>query len=191
MTRHDLFPDWVKLAYTSFGRQKHAILPVTIDSSPVPGTEPDFRVRAGAAQSAGVCMTGYCNAAAHLFHSDATFDSYEVYHKSTLTSAPMLIYAAALGIPGVGTPANVEFSEIVASFKTPSPGGLKIYLMEGNVAVDLKIPFPAAPGSEGSFLESFILGADNFVMGRNDEFPLIGLFLTTKQNDFYRKRYKL
>jgi len=191
MTRHELYPDWIVLKYTSFGRQKRAILPCHIDGSAVAGLEPDLTVRVGASIAATACVSAYCTAAAHLFHSDASFDAYEIYHKATLTSPPTLIYAAALALVGTGTPSNVEYSEIVYSFKTPTQGGLKLYVMEGNVVPDLKLPMPLASGSEGEFLQDFILGDSNFVIGRNGEMPLIGLYLTTKQNDYYRRRYKL
>lgn len=191
MASHDLFPDWIELRYTSASRQKRALWPVIISGVPTAGLEPDLTVRVGAAQAATACVAAMISVIAPFFHTDATFDSYYVFHKPTISAPPVFIYTAPLGLPGTSANPTIPFSETVISFKTPQPGGLKIYLMEGTQPVDVKIGLPdPADATITNFLD-FMLGDNAFIFGRNNNLPLAGINLTTKQNDFYRKKYKL
>jgi hypothetical protein len=191
MTVHELYPDWVKMSYTSLGRQKHAIYPCSIVGAAVPGIEPDFQTRDSGAVAATACLAAWINAIEADFNTADSFDSFEVYHKATLTSDPVFVYGAALGLPGTAAAADVAYSEAVWTFKTPTAGGLKIYLMETIIPVDSRVPLPATGNPVVNNLAAFILSADDWIIGRNGDFPLLGLFMTSKQNDFYRRKYKI
>lgn len=191
MTVHELYPDWIKFKYTSLGRTKHAIYPVAIQGAATPGIEPDLLTRDAGNVPATTCMANWINAIETVFNTADSFDSYEVYHKATITSDPVFIYGASLGLPGTAATADVPYSEAVWTFKTPESGGLKIYLMESLIPVDLQIALPVPGNPAVNAINAFIMSADNFIIGRNGNFPLLPLFMTSKQNDFYRRKYKL
>ena len=191
MTKHELYPDWVLLKYTSSGRSKQAILPCVFSGSVSPGTQPEVTRRAGASQLVGAAVAAYVSVLQPFFNTSDTFDSYEAYHKATLTSPPLFVYGAPLALAGTASSADTAYCEMVFTFKTPEPGGLKLYLMEPAFPVDTKDPLPTGSNTTIDALNTFILGANDWIVGRNNNFPLLGLFVTSKQNDFYRRKYKL
>ena len=191
MTVHELYPSWVELNYTSAGRSKRALWPVQISGAVVPGVEPLFVTKGSGNVLATACVAALLAVAAPLLHTDATFDKFQVFHKATLTSPPTFIYAAPLGLPGTSSAATVLYSEMVFTYKTPEPGGLKFYWMEGVLAADVKHSLPFPSDAVITAFNDFILSDDNFVTGRNGNFPLVGISLTSKQNDFYRRKYKI
>lgn len=191
VTRHELYPSWVKLNYTTRGRSKVALLPCAIDGAATPGIEPSFTPRAGAPIMATTAVSAYCTAASHVIGTSGHFDSYEVYHKAALDADPVLVYASVLAIVGLIPGDGTEFSEAVWTFKTPSPGGLKIYIMEGSEGVDLKKPLPIPTDPDTNAIPAYIMSDDNWILGRNGNQPILPLFMTSKQNDHYRRKYKL
>jgi hypothetical protein len=191
MTVHELYPSWVKMSYTSLGRQKHAIYPCAIAGTATPGVEPDFTTRDSGNLPATECLANWVAAIDLDFNTSDSFDSFEVYHKAAIDADPVFIYGAPLGLPGTSAAADVAYSEAVWTFKTPTAGGLKIYLMETIIPVDNKTPLPATGNPVVNDPAAFILSADNWIIGRNGDFPLLGLFMTSKQNDYYRRKYKL
>jgi hypothetical protein len=191
MTQHSLYPSWVKMKYTSLGRTKHAIYPCAISGTATPGIEPDFQTRDAGAVPASTCVSDWVNAVRILFANADTFDSFEVYHKAAIDSDPVFIFGAPIGVNGNSGLADVAFSEAVWTFKTPTQGGLKIYFMEQRLPVDVKFPLPIPLNPTVDAPSVFILGATNWITGRNNDFPLLPLYCTTKQNDFYRRKYKL
>lgn len=191
MTVHTLYPDWIKFKYTSNGRSKHAILPVAISGSATPGVEPLLTTRDSGNVLAGTCMAAWVTAIDQNFATSDSFDSYEVYHKATVDGDPVFVWGAPIGEPGTSGAADVAYSEAVYTFKTPTAGGLKIYLMETTISVDQKVALPTSAFPTIQAVADFILSADDFIIGRNGDFPLLGLYMTSKQNDFYRRKYKL
>lgn len=191
MTAHDLYPSWIKFRYTSNGRTKHAIYPCSIESDPIPGIEPDLLTRGSGNVAATACMAAWCAAINDSFNTSDSFDSYEVYHKGTVDGPTVFLYGAALGLPGINPTADQAYVEAVWTFKTPESGGLKIYLMETILGADQKIPLPVPANPVVNNINAFVMSDDNFIIGRNNNMPLLPLFCTTKQNDFYRRKYKL
>jgi hypothetical protein len=125
------------------------------------------------------------------FSSTSTYDSFYVFHKPSPSDPPVFIWSAALGIAGTNAGATTVANEAVFSFKTPQPGGLKVYLMETAFGNDLKAPQPATTGSDQRNFTDYMVGSTSWVIGRNGSPPLIPLFLTTKENDHLRRRYLL
>lgn len=191
MTQHPLAPSWVVLKYTSNGHQHKALLPTGYAAAPTPGVEPDIIDRIGGSNPATTKVTEYVNLIKAFFNTGSTFDSFECYHQSSPTSAPLFIFAAPLGINGTSATAPVAAGEGIFTFKTAAPGGLKLYLMEGVLTPNFKEVAPYSPGSPERALNTYILSNDNWITGRNNLQPLVGLFMTSKMNDHLRRRYIL
>lgn len=191
MARHDLGPGWIVLKYTSNAHAHKAILPCTFDGAPSPGLEPDLQKRVGGSIAATAAVSAYCNVAKVFLKTTDTFTAYEVYYKPTPTSATVFIYSATLSVAGTSGGARAACGESVITFKTPEAGGLKLYLMEGSWTENVKTPLPVATGDPVRDYTDYITGDDDWIVGRNNNFPLVPLFWTTKLNDHLRRKYLL
>lgn len=191
MTSNSISPAYVQLNYTSNGHPHKALYPCAYDGSVSPGLEPDVTRRTGAAQPVSAAVLALVTVLKGFMDAGATFDNFYAYSKPTPTSAPVLIWTGVLGVAGTGAGSPVAASEILLTFKTPAPGGLKLYLMEGVFALNFQSPLPTTGSSPQALTNNFITGATDWVIGRNGNFPLIGLNITTKMNDHLRRKYIL
>lgn len=191
MPSNGLPPAWVQLNYTSNGHQHRALLPCAISGAVIAGTEPEIVRKVGSPDLAGVVVGEYANIVKQAFNTGSTIDSYFVFSQPTPTSVPVFVWSDVLGIAGTSASALQPGGEMVVTFKTPHPGGLKIYLMETVFTFNIKQAQPIAGPSFQRDLTDYITGDDDWIIGRNGDFPLIPLFLTTKLNDHLRRKYLL
>jgi hypothetical protein len=188
---NDLAPGWVQLNYVSNGHLHKAILPTSFSLTPTSGVEPTLNTRNGTGTLAGTCVTAYVGKLLAFFNTADLFTSYEVYHKPTPSSPPAFIWADNLNTAGTASTADTPANEGVFTFKTTTAGGLRLYLMENILGTNHKTPLPGTAGSPGALLTDYILGPSDWIIGRNNQFPMAGLWLTTKLNDSLRRKYLL
>lgn len=191
MTAHDLSPAYVQLNYTSNGHPHKALYPCTYDGSISPGSEPSVVKRVGAPEPVSDAVTALVTLLKPFLDTSSTFDNFYAFSKPTPTSPPVLVWTGTLNIAGTGSTAAIPAEEILFTFKTPTPGGLKLYLMEGIFLLNYQAPLPTTGSSPQAALNNYITGPDDWVIGRNGNFPLIGLKITTKMNDHLRRKYIL
>lgn len=184
-------PGYVQLDYTSAGHSHKALLPCAFDGVPTAGLDPDIVKKVGASISSTAAVAAYVAKIKPFFPAAASFDNFYVFYKPTPTDPPTLIYAAALGIAGTGAGSSTVANEAVFTFKTPRPGGLKIYMMETIYTNDLKFPLSIVGSDPENLLAAYMCGNDAWIIGRNNDFPLIPLNGTTKENDHLRRKYLL
>lgn len=191
MTSNSISPAYVQLNYTSNGHPHKALYPCSYDGSVSPGLEPDVTRRVGAAEPVSAAVAALVALLKPFMDTTATFDNFYAYSKPTPTSAPVLIWTGALAVAGTSGTAVVPAEEIMFTFKTPAPGGLKLYLMEATFALNYRAPLPTTGASPQAALNNYICGPNDWIIGRNGNFPLIGLNITTKMNDHLRRKYIL
>lgn len=191
MTQHPLAPSWIKLLYTSNGHSHKALLPCGYSAVPTPGVEPDIINRIGGSLTATAAVTAYVAKIKPFFNTADQFNSFECYHQASPTAPPLFIFAGTLGIAGTSASADITASEFVFTFKTAAPGGLKLYLMETVVSLNFQIDAPYTGSANESALNTYVLSNDNWITGRNNLMPLVGIRATSKMNDHLRRLYVL
>jgi hypothetical protein len=191
MALNSLSPAWIQLNYTSNGHQHRAILPCKPNGGWVAGFEPSLQKKDTTDIDATAAVAAYWNVAKPFFNTSSTLDSYYAYSRPTPSDPPEFIYTAPIGLAGTSAFATVPGVETVISFKTSLLGGLKLYLMEAVLAANIKTPLPTPLDAATLAFTDYVIGDDGWITGRNNQFPLAPLFLTTKLNDYYRRKYLL
>lgn len=191
MTLNSISPAYIELHYTSGGHPHTALWCVSLGAGFTPGVEPELVCKVGSPVAAGTKITELITLLQPFFHTTDTFNNYFVFSKPLPADPPVFIWSGTIGVAGSASAADTPCGEAVFSFKTPNAGGLKLYLMETIYANNLKDALPATTGTPERALTDYMTGGNAFVIARNNSFPLIPLFLTTKLNDHLRRKYLL
>jgi hypothetical protein len=188
MAHNSLAPHFVRIYYTSGSTPHVQTLQTGFVGPVVIGTEPEVMLRSGSTLPVGTAIAAYIDVIKASFRSADTFTGWEAYGVDLVTNEPFFIYGDDLNVVGTSAANTLQNGQSVFSFGTVAGGLLKIYLMEPAVAQDLRIPLrTSAVGFTGVFT-TYILGANNWIKGRDDAFPIRGIYQTTKVNDMLRKK---
>lgn len=189
MTKNSVRPTWVVLHYTSNGHPHKATLSFKAVGTPSPGTIPSVQTKSGGTADLAAALAALCDVLKPMFNTADQFDFADVFYQPTEADDVQFIASVALGINGTSSTANVAASEIVFTFRTAAPGGMKLYLLEGWYPIDLRSPAPFAPASAFEAIDFYMTGDDAWVVGRNNGFPLLTLGNVSKINDVLRRKY--
>lgn len=185
-----LSPSWINIRYTSNGHRHTMTLPVTVDGVPTPGSTIDLERRAATADDWKVCVDEFLALLAPSFKTTDSFTLAELWYQPTPEAAPQFINAYNPDVDGTSTDPDITAAEAVLTFRTATRGGLKLYLLETHHSVNFKALYPTG-NSQIDPIFAYVLGINNFITGRNNEFPLAGISYTTKINDVLRDKYLL
>lgn len=188
MSHNTLAPHFVRIYYTS-GSTPHVQTIQTGFVGPVEiGVEPEVALKGGTTVPLNVAIAAYLDVIKALFKTTDTFTGYEAYGVDMETGEPFFIFGDDLNVVGTNAGTTLQNGQAVFSFGTAAGGLLKIYLMEPVVVQDSRQPLrTSAAGFVGAFA-TYVLGATNWIKGRDDAFPIRGIYLTTKINDMLRKK---
>ena len=188
MAVNDLAPGYAKLFYTSAGRAHVQTLPCSYNpTTPTIGQEPVLDQQGGTTINAGAAISAWLTAVRAVFHSSTTFTAYEFYQKS-VNSDPIFVYGQDLNIAGTSSTVNTPYAQAVLSFRTGAGNVMKTYLMEGAITVNQRIPNRISAAVPYGAVVTYLLGATNWIVGRDNAFPISGIYITTKFNDALRKK---
>lgn len=186
---NDLTPAYTKIRY-HVGTHRHtmtfACLP---DGTPTPGVAPNVQPKAAPPVDWRVAVEDLATLLAAELPSTGAIDLAEFWSKPTLDSESIFIDALTIGLPGTNPFASLVAGEGVLTFRTAHRGGLKLYIMEGAFAENQKLPIPGGADGAANAIANYLTGDDGWVVGRNNDYPIVGLYLTTKINDVLRDKY--
>lgn len=189
MATHSLSPGFVKLYYTFSGIQHVMTLPVNpTETNPVVGEEPSFTRRNGTTALMSTLVLEWVTLVKAIYAPTAEFQSAE-YWSAPTGEDPVWIYTQTLAIVGTSGSANISMSQRVMTFRTTIGGVYKAYFMECDGAVVLNTrdayPFSGAPNAA---IATYLIGLTNWILARDNGYPIAGINLSTKTNDALRKK---
>lgn len=186
---NDLSPAYTRIRY-HVGSHRHVMtFACNPDGIPVAGLIPDVVPRVGSPVAWDTAVFDFIDLLAPMYSETAAFDLAEFWYKPTPTSPTTFIYAISLGVAGTnGTPPLVAGEEVL-TFRTPSVGGFKLYLLENVTVENRKLAAPYTGQPYLAPLNAFICSDDDWIIARNNDYPLIGLTATSKVNDVLRDKY--
>lgn len=188
---NDIAPGFVKIFYTSNSNPHVQTLPVDYDAStPTPGNDPILVQADGGTMTGSAAVAAWVAVFKTLFAATATFTGFEFYEK-TPGNDPTFVFGDDLNIVGTNGGAVVPMEQVVYSFRTGAGGVLKIYGMEASVAVNVRLPLRVSSAAPHGAIATYLLSGDNFIVGRDNAFPISGIYVTSKLNDALRKRQLL
>lgn len=188
MAHNTLAPHFVRLYYTSGSTPHVQTLQCSLVGPVSPGDEPDVSRRSAAAIPISEAITAYVDIIKAFFRSVDTFTGYEVFGVDMETNDPFFIYGDDLTTVGTNAGATLLDGQGVFTFGTALGGVLKLYLMEPVTAQNQRTPLKTTAIAPLGTLATYMLGANAWIRGRDDSFPIRGIYYTSKINDMLRKK---
>lgn len=182
-------PAYTKIRY-HVGAHRHVMtLPCLPSGSLTPGSRPDVLGKDGSPIDWGAALTAFLALAKTFVNATAGFDIAEFWSKPTPTSPAVFIDAINVTVAGTGGGGTLVAGEGVLTLRTAHKGGLKLYIMEVDDPENLKIPAPFTGSAQITALANYLCGNTGWIVGRNNDYPIVALNYTTKINDVLRDKY--
>lgn len=184
MTRYTLDPGFIKLRYDDPHRTHFQTLCVLPFGAVVVGTEPRFLLRDGSDVVMHTLTELYAAAMQPNLASTSTIVEATFWSKPTADADPIWIYTDALNLAGNGSGTETYTRQINRSFRT-SNGHIMRNVIEACVS---GLPNDTStPLNPAESMSAFLLGANGFIVGRDNGYPAAALNYSTKTNDALRK----
>lgn len=132
---------------------------------------------------------GYVTALTANLRTEDTVNDITFFYQPDPLVPPVLTDVLAIEASGtVDTGTDFPLAEAVWSFKTPSVGGLRIFVLEGVYDEDIVIRASGDLAGGQVTMSDFILSELSPIVGRNGEFPILFRSFITKENDHLRNK---
>jgi len=189
MAGFSLYPGFVKIRYTGGGHVHYMTLPARPFLS-VGGTW--FLEKKNMA--GGALWTTLVDAWVLVLKPFlATADEVQVAHLWSFDSEdgdPIFREEYNIAVAGTSAGAAIPYGQAVMTMRTTLGGLMRIYLMESNNAVNLKLYAPFAAGLVKNMTD-YAKGDGSFLVGRDGAFLSSVVSFTSKTNDALRKKFLL
>lgn len=186
-----LSPGYTRIRYHVGTHQHVMTFGVLPDGTPTPGSAPNVLAKDGSSVAWETAVATLANLLKAFYPSTAELDLAEFWYKPTAESENVFIDAVAIGIAGTSGGTSVVANEGVLTFRTAHRGGLKLYFLETADPPDIRVPSPFTGSAQIIALSDYLTSNAGWVVGRNNDYPIVGLNYTTKENDVLRDKYKL
>jgi hypothetical protein len=163
------------------------ILPVKYSGTPVPGVIPTLSNKGGLTGAADIVLDDFLDLFRAMFNTATQFGLVEMFSVPNPGDDPIFIKAFNTTLVGASASPRISYGQAVFSFRTLEGGRLKVYAMEGTLAVNQSFG-PVLPVSVEKTFADYIVSDDNIVLARDTSFPEVLLSLKSKTNDVLRKR---
>ena len=188
MALNSLSPAYIRWRYVANGHHHTQTLCVKLAPGFTPGSEPSLLDHAGDDHAVIGALNVLGAFYEPFFKTTASFGLFEVWSQPLPTDEPVFIFAGVSTVVGTDTGAEVPACEQVFTFRTPSKGGMKLYFMESNSAVNASFD-PPYSNPVFSDLSDYVTGSTSILYGRNGDAPIAPIRAVTKINDVLRRKY--
>lgn len=183
-----LAPGFIRLRYSGSSQPHSQVIPINFASPPVPGVDPTLLTSSLAEVAFTDAILDYVdNVFANQFDSTTNFGFADIYAVDPTTGVRTFIYTTSIEEVGDSTGTNVALVEGVYVYKTTAGKPLKVYVMEGVYAANVR-NIGSVPADGRQVMNTYILGPTNIFYGRQDAWPLAFQTFTSKVNDVLRRR---
>lgn len=160
----------------------------------VPGTDPvniDLLTKGGNSVQLAIAVPAFVNLLKKLWSSDCSFVDYTFWRYDVGTYDRNFIATGSLGIDGDDPGSNTVAHQQTLTFRTVGGGIMKLVLLESIFSTNLKQSLPASTSPDTVAVRDFILSDGNWVIARDNTYPVAALRLLGGQNEkLFRKRYR-
>lgn len=186
-----LTPSFIKLYYESVNAPHVMTIPVNLVAGGVPGGSFELFTKGNTQVAWETALDTYVNLLKPMQATTTTFQYAELYSQGGVAVAPVFLSTHVLGIAGTGVAAVVPASQIVWSMRSDLGGKGFVYLMDGNLAVNLKLKAPTYNNASVLALVNYLIGSTSIVICRDNGYPVVVTKVLTKTNDALRRRYRI
>lgn len=178
-----LSPGFVRLTQVGGTIPHHQILPIKPASPMVSGVEPELLKRDGTSVGAVGAIASYLAVWVALFNAEMGWGLCEVYSVDATTGEGTFIFAWNSGFVGTAVGATVDASIAIFSLKTTAGNILRLTAMESVLAVNGVLRPPFVADSAQDELSDFLVSDENFIVGRDGNYPFVPISIKTKTSD--------
>jgi len=186
-----LKPAYVKIRYHVGTHQHTMTFGVLPDGVPTPGTDANILAKDGTPVAFSSAVATLANLLKAFYPTTAVLDIAELWYKPDDEASNVFIFATNIGLVGTSGGTSVVAGESVLTFRTAHVGGLKLYFLETADSLDIRVPAPFVGSAQVAALADYLTSDAGWIVGRNNDYPIIALNYTTKENDVLRDKYKL
>jgi len=181
------------ITYVYSGITHHHQLNFTSSSFPSAGDDISTigaTPRSGSDINILTAVNAYLDLVKPFFNTGISFGGLTIWKYAALSNDRTFITSASLTKSGTNASATQVASQLIYTFRTVGGGVLKLNYMETATV-------PGASVSRGSFtgsadaLADFVESTDNWILARDNTYPIIGLAYHPGQNEaLFKKRYR-
>lgn len=188
MTRYSVAPAYVKFNYTSNGHTHWQTLLCKLAT----GTfeTPNLLLGDSTSSPWDTVAAGWSNILAAMLSEASIVNFAELWSKPEPDDDPIWLSVTSLADAGTATGAAVPYSMETFTFRTQAGSIMRVVVLEGTRAVNLKIPAGTGNANEEA-LHDYVMDPAAPWIGRDDSWPAVGIRYTTKTNDKLRKKFLL
>lgn len=185
MTQFSLAPGFLKVRYDDSHRPHYQTLCVLPSGAVVVGDEPRFERRTGSPELMSTLVELYAVALQADLATTSTIVEATFWSKPLEGDDPIWVFTHPLNLAGTGTGADTFTRQINRSFRTQN-GHIMRNVVEGirsAIPNDVSTPLTGADA-----IGAFLMGANAFIVGRDNGLAAAMLNYSTKTNDALRKK---
>ena len=187
MTRHSLYPSFVRISYTGVTHVHHQVLQVSPSTTPVPGSAPTLNTRDNTDTGFLSALNTYLDLLAVIYPSSWSVVSAEFYHTFIEGDTPTFIYGYNPGQTGTHGDPRVKWQRFTLSMLTTLSNPFRLVLLETVHAANLTYRYADLP-TEVKDIVDYMQSGSCWMLGRDDAYPLQFLSGRTKTDDALRKK---
>lgn len=185
MTQFGLNPGFVRFRYDDTHRTHWATYQVDPSGVITAGVEPSFAIKGGGDALMSVCIAGWTAALATQLAAASGTVLAEFWSKPTASDDPVWIYAVATPQSGTGGGTETFVKQVNRSFRTGAGHLMRNVVVGISTSVGDDTVAPLPPTDD---LAEYLLSDDNWIMGRDNSFPVAPLNYSIKTNDVLRAK---
>lgn len=180
-------PYEIDIEYVTNARNHHARMSCATIGTPSAGDDPDdisLATRAAGAVSMTDAVQGFWDRYRLALPTAGGFLSATLYRFTPGTLIRQFISVVAVTNPAGAGGTSVPNWQNIASFRSANGGIVKIEWLEGNSAGDTQIPLiPSGSGNGFSQMAAYIVSGSNWVLARDDGWPIQARVISSGQNE--------
>jgi len=186
MPAHSLAPGFVEFQYTYSNLLHKMRLPVTPGAGWAVGLQPNLVQKNGVDVGFDAAVDAFAALLRPMFANTTEIVKAEAWFYPTNSPDPIWVYTRAIGLVGTNAGANTSAGQMVISYRTLLGGIMKLYLLEGVWAINVRNSWPFG-ASAATNIANFMIGNTSWIYGRDNAGLIVPIWLTTKTNDAIRK----
>lgn len=191
MPSNSIAPSWIDIYYESTLGTHKMKLPVSLVDPGVPGGTFELFLKDNTQQVWGTSVLALVTLLKPHMHSTTTFQYAELWSMPVPGAAPVYQDTYSIAVAGTSATATVPASQTVWSMRTDLGGKAFLYLMDTTSTPNNKYKAPSYGNAAVLAVVNFLIGNSNFIIGRDNGYPVTVTKVLTKTNDALRRRYRL
>lgn len=187
-------PESIEIVYTVANVQhKQELNCNLVDGYTIGGDPANMTLVTRDAQGVSVsqAVADYVDIAKGFFGTNMTFDFYNVWRYTPLSTERTFVTSGAIGVAGVSSNPTVLAQQNTLTFRTAEGGTMRMVYLEPANDVLVSSPLSAPSVNAAGFVRDYVLATDSWILARDTSYPIAPLNFIGGQNEaVFKRRYR-